>query len=119
MLNVLKAFLGIVVSCVGIGFSISLPEILNLVLIGIFVMLDLVAVFFVLKFSRSDLFGVFCTFFPSLAFAEVIRENIFIVNIEAKTLLISLEYTFILVLLGLLVYSVILSLKKKKVSIRN
>ena len=45
--------------------------------------------------------------------------NIFISEIGTKTILLSLECSFILVLLGLLVYSVILCLKKKRVSIRN
>ena len=119
MLNVLKAFLGIIVSCIGIGFSIGLSEFFGTMLATVFVMSDLVAVFFVLKFSKSDLFGVFCTFCPSLAFAEVIRENIFIAGLEARALLISLEYTFTLVLIGLLILSVVLSLRKKRISIRD
>lgn len=117
MLNVLKSFLGIVVSCLGIGFSTVFPGVLDLVLTAIFVVLDLVGVFFVLKYSKSDLWGVFCTFCPSLALTEVIRENIFISGLGTKTILLSLECSFLLVLLGLLVYSVILCLKK--VFIRN
>lgn len=119
MFNVLKAFLGIILSCFGIGFSMVFPSVVDFVLSAIFVALDLVGVFFVWRYSKSDLFGVFCTFIPSLALTEVIRENIFISEIGTKTILLSLECSFILVLLGLLVYSVILCLKKKRVSIRN
>ena len=112
MLNVLKAFVGIVVSCFGIGFSSVLPEFLDLVLVAIFVVMDLIGIFFVLKYSTSDLWGVFYTFSPSLALIEVIRRNVFISEAIPRMVLVSLEYSFVLVLLGLLVYSVILCLKK-------
>lgn len=119
MFNVLKAFLGIILSCFGIGFSVTFPSVVDLILSAIFVVLDLVGIFFVWRYSKSDLCGVFCTFIPSLALTEVIRENIFIAGVGAKTILLSLECSFILVLIGLLVYSVILCLRKKRVSIRN
>jgi len=119
MVNVLKAFLGIVLSCLGIGFSMAFPSVIDLIVSAIFVALDLVGVFFVWRYSKSDLFGVFCTFCPSLVLAEVIRENIFISGVENKTIFLSLECSFVLVLIGLLVYSVVLCLRKKRVSIQN
>ena len=119
MFNVLKSFLGIVLSCLGIGFSMVFPSVVDLILSAIFVALDLVGVFLVWRYSKSDLCGTFCTFCPSLALTEVIRRNIFIAGVETKTILLSLECSFILVLLGLLVYSVILCLKKKKNFIGN
>ena len=118
MFNVLKYFFVIIVSCFGLGLSVSFPELCYLVLAAIFLVLDLVGVFLVLKCSRSDLFGVFCTFCPSLVLTEIIRENVFIVGAEAETMLLSMEYSFVLVLIGLLIYSVILFLRKKKVSTR-
>jgi len=115
MFNVLKSFLGIVVSCFGIGYSLIIPGFFDLLLVALFVILDLIGIFFVLKYSKSDLYGVFYTFCPSLVLTEVIRENVFIMGIEAKMVFLSLEYSFVLVLLGLLVYSAMLCLKKIKV----
>ena len=119
MSKVLKSFLAIVVSCFGIGLSMSLPGFLNLILVGIFVMLDLIGIFFVLKYSRSDLWGVFYTFFPSLALIEIIQWDGLIVGFYAKMVLVSLEYSFISVMVGLLILSVILSLRKTKISVKN
>ncbi len=112
MLNVLKAFVWIVVSCFGIGFSVVLPGFLNLILIIIFGVLDSIGVFLVLKYSKSDLWGVFYTFCPSLTLAEVIRGSVFINGTISRVILLSLEYSFISVLFGLLVYSVFLFIKK-------
>lgn len=119
MLNVLKSFVGIVVSCFGIGFSMAVPGFLDLILASIFVVLDLIGVSLVFKYSRSDLLGVFYTFLPSLTLIEVIRENVFVMGIETKMVLLSLECSFILVLLWLLVYSMFLCLKKIGVLIKN
>ena len=119
MLNVLKSFVGIVVSCFGIGFSMAVPGFLDLILASIFVVLDLIGVSLVFKYSRSDLLGVFYTFLPSLTLIEVIRENVFVMGIETKMVLLSLECSFILVLLWLLVYSMFLCLKKVGVLIKN
>ena len=116
MLNVLKSFLAIVVSCFGIGFSISLPQFINLFLVVVFVVLDLVGVCFVLKYSKSDLLGSFYTFFPSLTFTEMINADGLFIGLGAKTVLLALKYSFIVVLLGLLVSSVILILKKKRIT---
>lgn len=119
MLNVLKSFVGIVVSCFGIGFSMAVPGSFDLILASIFVVIDLIGVFLVLKYSRSDLYGVFYTFCPSLVLTEMIRENVFIMGIEAKMVFLSLECSFILVLLGLLIYSAILCLKRIEIFIKN
>lgn len=119
MLNVLKSFVGIVVSCFGIGFSMAVPGSFDLILASIFVVMDLIGVFLVLKYSRSDLLGVFYTFLPSLTLIEVIRENVFVIGIETKMVLLSLECSFILVLLGLLIYSAILCLKRIEIFIKN
>ena len=119
MLNVLKSFVGIVVSCFGIGYSLIIPSFFDLLLVALFVILDLIGIFFVLKYSKSDLYGVFYTFCPSLVLTEMIRENVFIAGIEAKMVFLSLEYSFVLVLLGLLFYSAFLCLKKLKILIKN
>lgn len=112
MLNVLKSFLAIVVSCFGIGFSISLPQFINLFLVAVFVVLDLIGVYFVLKYSKSDLLGSFYTFFPSLTFTEMINSDGLLMGLSAKTVLLALECSFILVLIGLLIYSAVLCLKR-------
>ena len=119
MVNVLKYFFVIILSCFGIGLSVTFPGFCYFVLTAIFVMLDLVGISFVLRYSKSDLCGTFYTFCPSFVLTEVIRENMFIAEAETKTTLLSLECSFILVLVGLSVYSVILCLRKKRVSIRN
>ena len=119
MLNVLKSFVGIVVSCFGIGFSMAVPGFLDLILASIFVVLDLIGVSLVFKYSRSDLLGVFYTFLPSLTLIEVIRENVFVMGIEAKMVMLSLECSFVLVLIWLLIYSAFLCLKKVETLIKN
>lgn len=119
MINVLKSFLGIVVSCFGIGLSMAVPGFFDLVLAAIFVVLDLIGIFLVLKNSKSDLLGVFYTFCPSLMLIEVIRDNVFLMGIEAKMVMLSLECSFVLVLIWLLIYSAFLCLKKVEILIKN
>ena len=119
MLNVLKSFVGIVVSCFGIGFSMAVPGSFDLILASVFVVMDLIGVFLVLKYSRSDLLGVFYTFCPSLMLIEVIRDNVFLMGIEAKMVMLSLECSFVLVLIWLLIYSAFLCLKKVEILIKN
>lgn len=119
MINVLKSFLGIVVSCFGIGLSMAVPGFFDLILAAIFVVLDLIGIFLVLKNSKSDLLGVFYTFCPSLMLIEVIRDNVFIMGIEAKMVMLSLECSFVLVLIWLLIYSAFLCLKKVEILIKN
>jgi hypothetical protein len=119
MINVLKSFLGIVVSCFGIGLSMAVPGFFDLVLAAIFVVLDLIGIFLVLKNSKSDLLGVFYTFCPSLMLIEVIRDNVFLIGIEAKMVMLSLECSFVLVLIWLLIYSAFLCLKKVEILIKN
>ncbi|MBR4633610.1 hypothetical protein IKO50_01260 [bacterium] len=97
----------------------AVPGSFDLILASIFVVIDLIGVFLVLKYSRSDLYGVFYTFCPSLVLTEMIRENVFIMGIEAKMVFLSLECSFILVLLGLLIYSAILCLKRIEIFIKN
>ena len=117
MLNVLKAFLCIVVSCFGIGFSMNFLGVFSLVFTTIFIIADLVGIFFVWRYSKLDLWGVFYTFVPSLVVVSMIYGDGYLMAADTKIVLLSLEYSFVLVLVWLLVYSLFLGLKK--VYLRN
>lgn len=117
MLNVLKAFLCIVVSCFGIGFSMNFLGVFSLVFTTIFIIADLVGILFVWRYSKLDLWGVFYTFVPSLVVVSMIYGDGYLMAADTKIVLLSLEYSFVLVLVWLLVYSLFLGLKK--VYLRN
>lgn len=112
MNNLLKGFLGIIFSCFGMGLSMQLADLLQLLSIVIFIVIDAVGISHIWLHSRNNLWGVFYTFFPFLVIPKWLHFEYPFIENSADTMLISLEYSSILVLFGILGWWIVLLFEK-------
>lgn len=108
MNNLLKGFLGIIFSCFGMGLSMQLADLLQLLLVFIFIVIDAIGISYIWLHSRNYLWDVFYTFCPAFATVKLVHfEYPFIVS-GTDFMFFSLEYSFVLALLGILGWWVVL-----------
>lgn len=117
--NVLKGFVGIIFSCFGIGISIQLPTFLQLISLIFFVITDIWGLYCVWSHSRYNMWGVFCTFFPSFVFVVMIHSQYFIYENGTNLLLFSLECSFALSLSIILVWWAVILYEKIKWNVQK
>ena len=114
MVSLLKNFIIIVLSCIGIGFSFALPEFGRVLLVVLFTAFDVVGVLCCFFPAKCDLWGVFCIFAPLLAIALFLDETQVFFNNAAKTTLLSLEFSSAIVLFYIIVWNFVFLCKNIK-----
>ena len=106
MIHLGKGFLSIVIASVGVGVSASLglPYFVKVFLVSVFTVFDMVCILKMLSNVRNRLWELFYLYLPPFAFFLWRYQDWLYCGIGIKMCILSLECSFLAVLIGIFVW---------------